>query len=87
MSVDVAAEKTAKTAFLQLRPICSAAANIPNVANFSSLLAAIEDVEVKRARSSSMFKGRTPQGQRPWSLLYTVSLLIYNIPNDAMEIS
>ena len=39
-------EKAAKTAFLQLRPICSAAANIPSVANFTALLSALEDVEV-----------------------------------------
>ena len=39
-------EKAAKTAFLQLRPICSAAANIPNVTNFTALLTALEDVEV-----------------------------------------
>lgn len=44
MSSDV--EKAAKTTFLQLRPICSAAANIPNVANFTALLTALEDVEV-----------------------------------------
>ena len=39
-------EKAAKTAFLQLRPICSAAANIPNVTNFTALLTALEDIEV-----------------------------------------
>ena len=39
-------EKAAKTAFLQLRPICSAAANIPNVTNFTALLTALEDIKV-----------------------------------------
>ena len=78
MSVDVAAEKTAKTAFLQLRPICSAAANIPNVANFSSLLAAIEDVEVRGPGSSSTFKGRTLTGPAPLAtVLYSVAANIY----------
>ncbi|XP_063677926.1 TELO2-interacting protein 1 homolog [Bolinopsis microptera] len=42
-------EKAAKTTFLQLRPICSAAANIPNVANFTALLTALEDVEIENA--------------------------------------
>ena len=41
-------EKAAKTAFLRLRPLCSAAANIPNVANFTSLLSALEEVEVRK---------------------------------------
>eukprot|EP00116_Pleurobrachia_bachei_P006604 sb/3466866/ len=42
-------EKAAKTAFLRLRPLCSAAANIPNVANFTSLLSALEEVEIENA--------------------------------------
>ena len=46
-------EKAAKAAFLQLKPICSAAANIPNLQNFTNLLNALEDVEV-----SSSLKGK-----------------------------
>ena len=42
------AERAAKAAFLQLRPICSAAANIPSVTNFTNLLKALEDVQVSR---------------------------------------